>query len=167
MDFILRTWYKSDIDSVAKYANNKKIADNLRNAFPWPYTYEDARGYVTSCIEAGETRQCTRAIDVDGEAVGSIGIFLEEDVYCKNAEIGYWLAEPFWGRGIMSAAIRQLTEDAFEHYDLARIHAEPFAHNQGSRRALEKAGYTLEGILKNRVFKNTEIFDSCLYAFTR
>ena len=64
MDFILRTWHKSDIDSVAKYANNKKIADNLRNAFPWPYTYEDARGYVTSCIEAGETRQCTRAIDV-------------------------------------------------------------------------------------------------------
>lgn len=84
MDFILRTWHKSDIDSVAKYANNKKIADNLRNAFPWPYTYEDARGYVTSCIEAGETRQCTRAIDVDGEAVGSIGIFLEEDVYCKT-----------------------------------------------------------------------------------
>ena len=67
----------------------------------------------------------------------------------------------------MSAAIRQLTEAAFEHYDLARIHAEPFAHNQGSRRALEKAGYTLEGTLKNRVFKNTEIFDSCLYAFTR
>ena len=153
MDFILRTWHKSDIDSVAKYANNKKIADNLRNAFPWPYTYEDARGYVTSCIEAGETRQCTRAIDVDGEAVGSIGIFLEEDVYCKNAEIGYWLAEPFWGRGIMSAAIRQLTEDAFEHYDLARIHAEPFAHNQGSRRALEKAATHWRGSLKTASLK--------------
>lgn len=143
MNFILRPWKESDIDSVAKYANNKKIADNLRDAFPWPYTHEDARGYVLSCLAAGEARQCTRAIDVDGEAVGSIGIFLEEDVYCKNAELG------------------------FAHYDLARIHAEPFAHNFGSRRALEKAGYRLEGILKKRVFKNAEIFDSCLYAFTR
>lgn len=167
MNFILRPWQESDIDSVAKYANNKKIADNLRDAFPWPYTHEDARGYVLSCLAAGEARQCTRAIDVDGEAVGSIGIFLEEDVYCKNAELGYWLAEPFWGHGIMSDAIRQLTGHGFAHYDLARIHAEPFAHNFGSRRALEKAGYRLEGILKKRVFKNAEIFDSCLYAFTR
>ncbi|WP_195270837.1 GNAT family N-acetyltransferase [Eubacterium sp. 1001713B170207_170306_E7] len=167
MDFKLRPWRESDIDCVAEYANNKKIADNLRNAFPWPYTREDARGYVMSCIEAGEARQCTRAIDIDGRAVGSIGIFLEADVYCKNAEIGYWLAEPFWGHGIMSAAIRELTGCALEHYGLARIHAEPFAHNLGSRRALEKAGYTLERILKKRVFKNGTIFDSCLYAFTR
>ena len=167
MDFILRTWHKSDIDSVAKYANNKKIADNLRNAFPWPYTYEDARGYVTSCIEAGETRQCTRAIDVDGEAVGSIGIFLEEDVYCKNAEIGYWLAEPFWGRGIMTAAVETMCREGFAAWDIVRIHAEAFARNAASRRVLEKAGFALEGTLRRSVYKNGEMLDSCIYALVR
>lgn len=165
--YTLRPWQAGDIDSVAKYANNPKIAANLRDAFPTPYTYEDARAYVMGCIEAGETTQCTRAICLDGEAVGSIGIFLEQDVYCKNAELGYWLAEPYWGQGIMSQAIRELTDLAFSQYDLHRIHAEPFAHNHGSRRALEKAGYQLEGILKNRIFKNGQIFDSCLYALTR
>ena len=164
---ILRPWRMSDIPDVARCAANPKIAANLRDCLPYPYTEADARDYVTGCIQAGESRQLCRAIEVEGRAAGSIGVFLQDDVYRKSAEIGYWLAEEFWGRGIMSAAIRQLTEAAFEHYDLARIHAEPFAHNQGSRRALEKAGYNLEGTLKNRVFKNTEIFDSCLYAFTR
>lgn len=88
MEFLLRPWRESDIESVAKHADNKKIADNLRDAFPHPYRYEDAAAYVRSCLNAPEEKQCVRAIEVDGEAVGSIGVFVGEDVCCKSAEIG-------------------------------------------------------------------------------
>ena len=104
MDFILRRWKEEDIESVARFANNPRIAENLRDAFPYPYTIQDARMYVRSCVEEDETRQCCRAIEADGKAVGSIGIFLKEDVYRRSAELGYWLAEPYWNKGIMSAA---------------------------------------------------------------
>ncbi len=167
VDTELRKWKSEDIENVAKYANNIKIANNLRNAFPHPYTLEDAERYVSSCIANSESDQCCRAIVVAGEVVGSIGIFIKDDVYCKSAEIGYWLAEPFWGRGIMTQAIMQLCEYAFDTYDIVRIFAEPFANNSGSRRSLEKAGFTLEGILKNSVYKNGQIVDSCIYAFIK
>lgn len=167
MSFTLRRWQENDVESVAKYANNKKIADNLRNVFPYPYTQEDACGYIMAMIAAGDSRQYACAIDVDGDAVGSIGVFLEDDIYCKNAELGYWLAEPYWGRGIMSEAIVRITNEAFNRYDIFRIHAEPFAHNIGSRRALEKAGFVLEGTFKKRIFKNSMVFDSCMYGITR
>lgn len=166
-DILLRKWKIEDAGAVAKYANNKKIADNLRDAFPYPYTLEDAKRYVEACAENNETGQCCRAIVVDDEAVGSIGVFLKDDVYRKSAEIGYWLAEPFWGRGIITEAIRQICSYAFSHYDIARIFAEPFAINQGSRRALEKAGFKLEGILESSVYKNGQIMDSCVYALLR
>ena len=167
MEFELRPWRAEDAESIARYADNPKIAANLRNVFPSPYTLEDARGFVQGCIEADPNRQCTRAIVTGGEAVGSIGLFFGDDVACKSAELGYWLAEPYWGQGVMSAAIRQLCAFAFDTYGLCRIHAEPFAHNAGSRRALEKAGFTLEGVLKNSVYKNGVLCDSCLYALTR
>lgn len=163
MEFLLRPWRESDIESVAKHADNKKIADNLRDAFPHPYRYEDAAAYVRSCLNAPEEKQCVRAIEVDGEAVGSIGVFVGEDVCCKSAEIGYWLAEEYWGNGIMSRAIRLLCEEAFARYDLVRIYAEPFAHNVGSKRALEKAGFELEGVLRRSIYKNGKVFDSCIY----
>ncbi len=167
MDFELRKWKSTDAESVLKYANNQKIADNLRNVFPYPYTMLDAQGYVASCAQNDEKFQCCRAIVINGEAVGSIGIFIKNDVYCKSAEIGYWLGEPFWGQGIVSRAILQLCGFAFAQYDIVRIFAEPFAHNMGSRRALEKAGFALEGVMKKSVYKNNEIFDSCLYAIVK
>lgn len=167
MQFTLEKWSEDFIGSVAHHANNPAIAANLRNAFPHPYTYADAEGYVRFCMNADEDRQCTRAIVVDGEAVGSIGIFLKDDVYCKSAELGYWLGESFWGKGIMSEAVKQLCAQGFECYDLVRIFAEPYAHNTGSRRVLEKAGFALEGILKKSVYKNGTIFDSCMYGLIR
>ncbi len=96
--------------------------------------------------------------------MGSIGVFCGRDVYRRSAEIGYWLAEPFWGQGIMSEAIRRISEEAFRRFDIVRLYAEPFAVNVGSRRALEKAGFELEGILRNSVCKNGRILDSCVYA---
>ena len=92
----MRKWSMEDISDVAFYANNEHIAANLRNAFHYPYTLEDARGYVGSCVENNEERQICRAIDVDGHAVGSIGIFCGSDVYEKSGELGYWLAEEYW-----------------------------------------------------------------------
>lgn len=167
MEFKLRAWKPEDVNSVAQYANNPKIAANLRDAFPYPYTREDAKSYVEGCANEDSTRRLTRAIVVNGEAAGSIGVFLGVDVYRKSAELGYWLAEPFWGNGIMSAAVRQICKEAFERFDIVRIHAEPFAFNSGSRRVLEKAGFTREGTLRSSVYKNGVIQDSCLYALLR
>ena len=166
MRFELKKWELSDAASVAQYANNKKIADFLRNGFPYPYTDADAVSYIYGFMNDTPERVC-RAIAVDGRAVGSIGVFVREDVYSKNAEIGYWLGEPFWNKGVMSSAIRQMCSLAFDSLPIIRIYAEPFAHNTGSCRALEKAGFTLEGVLKNSIFKNNRIYDSCIYALLK
>lgn len=166
MDFLLRKWSLGDVDSVAHYANNEKIARNLRDVFPYPYTAENAKNYIERCI-AGDEHTLCRAIDVGGVAVGSIGVFPCTDVYRKSAELGYWLAEDFWGNGIMTEATRRICAEAFEKFDIARIYAEPFAHNQGSRRVLEKAGFTYEGTMKCGVYKNGNIYDYCMYALLR
>lgn len=167
MEWNLRQWRETDAADVAAYADNKKIADNLRDAFPHPYTLSDAQEYLRQCLESGEERQYLRAITAEGRAVGSIGVFLGNDVYSRSAELGYWLAEDFWGQGIMTGAVRQICEEVFARYDVVRIYAEPFARNRGSRRVLEKAGFALEGILKNSVYKHGEILDSCIYALVK
>ncbi len=167
MDYTLRTWRNDDAESAARYGNNKKIADNLRNSFPFPYTHEDAVAYVAMCQDADDSRSLLRAIDVNGEAVGSIGVFRKDDVYERSAELGYWLAEPFWGHGLMTRAVKEICLDAFASWDIVRIFAEPFARNAGSRRVLEKAGFALEGVLRQSVCKNGEVFDSCLYALLK
>lgn len=167
MEFVLRRWDENDVACVQKYANNEKIAANLRNAFPYPYTMDDAKEYILACIKNDGQRQVTRAITVDGKAVGSIGAFFGTDVYEKSAEIGYWLAEPFWGQGIVCEAVKKLCRYVFAKYQIERIFAEPFAGNAASRRVLEKAGFTLEGVMKNSVFKNGVLMDSCMYGLLR
>jgi len=167
MNWILRKWTPEDAADVAHYANNAKIAANLRNVFPHPYTLEDAQGYVNSCAADTEERQICRAIVVEGRAAGSVGIFCGTDVYEKSAELGYWLAEEYWGQGIMTEAVRRLVQEAFEKFDIVRIYAEPFAYNTGSRRVLEKAGFVLEGTMKQGVCKNGKIYDYCMYALTK
>lgn len=167
MEFTLRKWQESDAESVYKYADNKKISDNLRDVFPHPYTFADAEFYVKDCAHNSEEAQLCRAIIIGGEAVGSVGVFVQNDVKRKSAELGYWLGEPFWGKGVMSAAVRQICAEAFERFDIVRIYAEPFAYNAASRKVLQKSGFTLEGVMKNSVFKNGEIFDSCMYALLK
>lgn len=164
MEFELREWQMENINEVTFHANNSNIADNLRNAFKYPYYQEDAAQYITSCMDADKKKQLCRAIVVENEVIGSIGIFSNEDVYSKTAEIGYWLSEDYWGKGIMTSAVIQLCKEAFELFDICRIYAEPFAHNMQSRRVLEKAGFELEGIKRCSVFKNGVIYDSCMYA---
>lgn len=163
MEYTLRKWDESDAPSIARYANNKRIADNLRDGFPHPYTLDDAYTFIRDMVDKGDNGQIARTIEVAGQAVGSIGVFFGTDVYRKSAELGYWLAEPYWGRGIMPRAVTELCGYVFAHYDIVRIYAEPYAHNTGSRRVLEKAGFALEGILKNSVYKNEQLHDSCIY----
>jgi ribosomal-protein-alanine N-acetyltransferase len=162
----LRKWELSDAEDVAYYANNHNISSFLRNGFPHPYTVADAVSYIHSFKEDDPSRIC-RAIVMDGRAAGSIGVFMQADVYEKSAEIGYWLGEPFWNQGIMTDAIRRMCAIAFKRLPIIRIYAEPFAHNKASRHALEKAGFVLEGILKDSIFKNGHIYDSCIYALLK
>ena len=166
-EFILREWKSDDAESVAQAANNEKIAANLRNSFPYPYTLEDAKWYVEDCIKRGEDKQITKAIEIDGRAVGSIGIFVQDDVYEKSAELGYWLSEEYWKQGIMSEAVKQICREAFEKFDIVRIYAEPFEHNMGSRGVLEKAGFTCEGIMRNGAYKNGNVYSYCMYSLLR
>lgn len=167
MDFILRKWETADIPQIALAANNPNIAKNLRNAFPYPYTLSDAACFVNACIADEGKSQMTRAIDVGGRAVGSIGIFQMSDVYEKSGELGYWLAEDYWRRGIMSRAVRMICKEAFAASDMIRIFAEPFADNAGSRGVLEKAGFTCEGTMRNGVYKNGEVHSYCMYSLLR
>ena len=161
----LRKWEESDIESLVKYANNYGIARFLTDAFPYPYTMEDAKAYISIVKDENPTK-CF-AIDFNGEAIGSIGIFPQADVHRKNAEMGYWLSEKFWGQGIMPEAIRPIVEYGFKTFDITRIFARPYGHNLKSQRVLEKAGFTLEARFEKALFKNGEFVDELIYAIRK
>lgn len=158
----IRSWRMSDAAALVKYANNRHIWINLRDRFPHPYTRSDARDYLALVRDAAE--ETLFALEVDGEAAGSIGYVLQPDVERVSAEIGYWLGEPFWGRGIATAALRAMTRHAIARHHLTRVYALPFARNTASCRVLEKAGYTIEGRLRQSAVKDGEILDQVLYA---
>lgn len=166
MNFELKNWSLDYADSISLYANNEKIAINLRNSFPFPYTLKDAKSFILNSLNS-EDNQIFKAITFDGEAIGSISIVQKEDVYSKSAEIGYWLSEDFWNKRIMSKAIKLISNLAFEELDIIKIYAEPFSHNLASRRALENAGFELEAILRKSIYKNNQFFDSCIYSLFR
>ncbi|MDP4094994.1 MAG: GNAT family protein [Bacillota bacterium] len=164
--FVLREWQDSDAERLADIADNKKIYDNLRDGFPHPYSLEDAKRYI-SFVKSNSSSSLILAIEIDGLIAGNIGAFFKDDVYRKNVEIGYFLAEEYWGKGIISMAIRELSKYVFDNYDIIRIYAEPFARNTGSRRALEKAGFSPEALMRCNVIKNGIIEDSCIYALLK
>jgi ribosomal-protein-alanine N-acetyltransferase len=159
----IRSWRAGDADSIARHANNRKIWMNLRDAFPHPYAVQDARDFIKAMRH--RTPETTFAIAVDGEAVGSVGFVLRCDVERVSAEIGYWLAEPLWGRGIATEALGAMTGYAIATHHLTRIYALPFAWNAPSCRVLEKNGYVLEGRLRRSAIKDGVITDQLQYAF--
>lgn len=122
---------------------------------------------MNDCISNEGKNQITRAIEVDGKAVGSIGIFVKDDVYEKSAELGYWLSEDYWRQGIVSSAVRMLCREAFAAFDIVRIFASAFECNAGSRGVLEKAGFTYEGTMRNGIYKNGSIHSYCMYSILR
>lgn len=161
----IRPWRLDDAESLVRHANNRKIWIALRDIFPHPYTIEDAHTFLKSVINSEPvTLFC---IEANEAAVGGIGIRIGVDVHRQTAELGYWLSEEFWGRGIMTEAVAAFTDFCFENFQLRRIHAEPFGNNPASARVLEKAGFTLEGRLKNNVLKDGKVLDSLLYARTK
>ena len=161
----IRNWLPGDVDSLVKYANNRNISINMRDAFPYPYTAENARDWIQLASE--QAPETNFAIASSEEAIGGIGLRLGEDVFCRTAEIGYWLAEPFWGRGIATMAVIAMTDFAFTEFDLVRIHAHVFEWNPASARVLEKAGYCLEGRLRKSITKEGRTIDRFLYAKIR
>ena len=165
--FSLRPYRMEDIPSMVQHANSWKVARNLRDVFPHPYTEKDARDFVALCLQNEGRGQLCRAIDVGGQAVGTISLTVGRDVYRKSGELGYWLGEDFWGQGIMTAAVQQICQEGFERFGLVRIYAEPYAYNTPSRRVLEKAGFTLEGVMRRGVYKDGQVQDYCMYALLR
>ena len=167
MQCILRKWRLSDAEDLAAALNNRKIFNNLRDGLPYPYTQQDAADFLIAMRSADEDRTFAYAITVHDRAVGSIAAFRQRNIHRQTAELGYYLAEEYWGRGIMTDAVRQLCRILLETTDILRIYAEPFAHNTASRHVLEKAGFSLEGILKNSGVKNGRVVDMALYSLTR
>jgi len=165
MDFELRPWKISDKDSLTQYANNLKIARFMTDGFPHPYTIENAEEFIGFASNGNPIN--IFAIDINGEAVGGIGIHPQSDIHRKNAELGYWLGEPFWGKGIITKAILKMVDFGFETHDINRIFARPFGTNLASQRVLEKAGFNLEARFEKTYFKNGEYLDELIYAIRR
>jgi RimJ/RimL family protein N-acetyltransferase len=134
----------------------------MRDQFPHPYTREDAEEWITFVEQRNP--QTYFALEVHGGAVGGIGLTLKSD-RC-SAEIGYWLGEAVWGRGIAAAAVQALTDYGFTAFGLTRIFAVPFANNLASMRVLEKGGYVREGVMRRSAIKEGVVLDQVLYAIT-
>lgn len=161
-EYMIRDWRKDDAPGIVKYANNRKISKNLRDGFPYPYNLSDAEEFLTRVRQ--QDPRVFFALASDSDLIGGIGLGLGEDVHRFSAEMGFWLAEPYWGKGIMTETVKRLTEFAFDQYKLKRIFAEPYTTNPASARVLEKAGYILEGIMRANVVKDGKILDQYLYA---
>jgi RimJ/RimL family protein N-acetyltransferase len=158
MKILIREWQISDIKPLAENANNINVWNNLRDYFPYPYTEKDAEEFIAKSL-AGEFG-IQRAIEVDGKAVGGIGCFPKADVERITTELGYWLGENHWNKGIATQAIKDFVKLVFAYYpEIQKIYAMPFGFNIASQRALEKAGFEREAILKRAAIKNGKVID--------
>ena len=162
---ILRELLDSDLQKLSEYANNKKVAINLRDAFPNPYTLEDAKRFK-AMIETRKPKTFF-AIEFKGEYVGNISLLMGTDVYRRSAELGYFIGEPFWNQGIATAAVKIITNWGFNNLDIVRIHTGVFDFNKASQRVLEKCGYIKEAVFKKSVCKNNMIYDEIRYAIIK
>ena len=160
---LLRPLKYSDKEILAKLANNKKIWSNIRDMFPHPYQIEDAERFIDT-IKKQDT-QVTFAIEFEHQFAGLIGITLQQDVYRKSAEIGYWLGEKFWNRGVVTEALVAVRDHAMQTHSLTRVFAVPFERSKASCRVLEKAGFLLEGKLRRSALKDGKVVDQLMYAY--
>lgn len=161
----LRELKKSDRKWVAKYANNKKIWQNLRDIMPHPYTLEDADMFLQ--MVALENPISTFAIEWNGKPAGVCGLNLKTDIYRNSCEIGYWIAEPYWSKGIATKAVKQLVEYAFGTLNMQRVHTGVFEYNKASMRVLEKCGFEKEAVFKNALTKDGKLYNEVRYARIR
>lgn len=165
MAYTLRPFNINDLESLVEYANNYKIAANLTNQFPHPYTRESGEAFIKMATQHSPPN--ILAIEINGKASGGIGLHLQTDIHIKNAELGYWLAEPYWGQGIMTKAVKHIVNYGFKNLDITRIFARPFGTNLASQKVLKNAGFVLEGKFKDTIYKNGEYLDELIYAIRK
>ena len=163
----IRKWELSDAKELSTALSNRKIQDNLRDGLPYPYTEQDGADYISAMLSADENETFAFAITVDNKVVGSIGVFRQENIHRQTAELGYYIAEEYWGKGIMTEAVKQICKYVFDKSDIVRIYAEPFAHNMASCRVLEKAGFQYEGTLRSNAVKNGKVIDMKMYSLLK
>lgn len=162
---VVRDWQPADEAALVAHANNRKVWRNLHHRFPHPFTAADAKNWFALLAATPEPTHW--AIECDGVAVGGIGVDPGEGIFAKSGHFGYWLGEAYWGRGIMTTAVRAASEYALDHFGLVRLEAPVFAWNPASMRVLEKAGFRREGVLRKSVLKDGELIDQVLYALVR
>lgn len=167
MEVRLRAWTLADAPALAKLINNKKVQDNLRDGLPFPYGEEDAKVFLSAVLASDPDQNLAFAIEADGKLIGSISATRCANIHFRTAELGYYLGEPYWGRGFATEAVRQICDYIYRNTDIIRIFAEPFAYNTASCRVLEKAGFQLEGLLRSNAVKNGRILDMKMYARIR
>lgn len=164
MNIQIRKWILTDAKDLAAALSNKKILDNLRDGLPYPYTEQDGQAFIAAMLAADEDETFAFAVTVDSKVIGSIGAFRQGNIHKQTAELGYYIAEEYWGKGIMTEAVKQLCDYVFSQTDIIRIFAEPFAYNLASCRVLEKAGFQCEGTLRSNAVKNGTVLDMKIYA---
>ncbi len=165
MEFKIRPWEIDDLNNLVKYANNFNIAKNLTDKFPYPYTITDGEKFIE--FASLDNPKHIFAIEINGEAVGGIGIHPQTDILKKNAELGFWIGEPFWGQKVISKAISQIIDFGFSNYEIDRIFARAFGENIASQKVLEKNNFILEAKFEKILFKNDEYIDELVFAFRR
>jgi RimJ/RimL family protein N-acetyltransferase len=156
----LRPFRESDASRLAELANNEKIGRNLRDGFPFPYTIDDALSFIHRFMD----HETFFAIEYKGEYVGNISLVKCENVYRKSAEIGYFIGEPYWNKGIATRAVKLLTKYGFREMGYARIQTGVYEYNPASQRVLEKCSFVKEGIFRKSIFKNNQLWDEVRYA---
>jgi RimJ/RimL family protein N-acetyltransferase len=164
-EWCIRSFTAADAAAIVKYANNHRIAVNLRDRFPYPYTRADADAFLNAAMS--QRPESDFAIASAHEIIGGVGYHRQSDVYRLSAEVGYWVGEPFWGRGIATRAVRALSEWVFATTPVVRIYAHVFDWNPASARVLEKVGFALEGRMRRSVIKEGKIIDQLVYALVR
>ncbi len=167
MNCEIRRWKPNDAKELAEAVNNINVQNNLRDGLPFPYKESDALSYINEMLSSDENNVFAFAIIFAGRVVGSIGAFRQSNIHCRTAEMGYYVAEPFWRQGIGTSAVRQLVNYIFENTDIIRIYAEPFACNTGSCRILEKNGFAYEGTLRQNAVKNGNVIDMKMYSIVK
>ena len=164
-DYCIRSFELTDKESLIKYASNFNVAKNLRDRFPFPYKESDAEQWLI--FASNQNPEYNFAIANSQELIGGIGLSPQDDVNKYSVEIGYWLAEPFWGKGIVSAALIEMTQHTFKRFKFNRIFAAVFEGNKASERVLQKAGYKKEATLRKSVYKKNKFLDQYIYSILR
>jgi RimJ/RimL family protein N-acetyltransferase len=164
-NYFIRDLSQNDVDSLVKYANNYSISRFLRNTFPYPYTKDDADRWIN--FVKNDKYNLSFAIADKDELIGGIGAMSNQDVNRFTVEIGYWLAEPFWNKGITTTAVKTFCKYLFDNYNFNHLTASIFEGNDASMKVVKKVGFVLEGVLRKDVFKENKFLDQYIYGLLK